>query len=290
MDRSDRFPHVPGVASALTFWEWSVAFHVYWPKKEEFQLEEDRYEQWCLFAVESGEFEFEIGDARGTAGSGDLVLCPPNVPFRRRVVRPPLSFHFIRMSRIGPNGEPIRDSNGDEAAVLESRLCGLLPSAGRARLLDTLDKCRSIGQLPPSDRDRLLSHYINDLWKSVWLERQLAESADMRPFVHDETMALAAERIRQRCGEPFSINALADELGFSPVQLIRRFRAAFGTTPGDYLTALRLERACRLLRETRMTIDQIASSCGYATGYYLSRLFAARIGTTPSEYRRRHRI
>lgn len=179
----------------------------------------------------------------------------------------------------------------EAAAALEDELPLVLTPANRQRLFDTFDKWRQCGGLPPAEQLAFVSHYWRDIWTTWCLERIGAEQAGNHYAVQrDEQMRRAALRLEEQCGEPYSVKELADELGLSPVQLIRRFRAAYRITPGDYLTGLRLERACQLLRETRMTVEQIALACGYASGYYLSRLFAARIGMPPSEYRKKYQV
>lgn len=283
-------PGSPSPPQRLIGLEWSLHDYTYWENKREFAMKSDVYSLWCLFAVERGSFSYEIGEAKGTAGGGSLVLCPPSVPFGRRMASADLSFHFVLLS--WQECEPTADANTRrerEPGGANPELPVMFTPDDRRRLFDTFDKWKRIDALAPSDRLRLLGHYWNDIWKTWCLERSAAGYPnDM--FVEDDLMLLAARRLEERCAAPFGVKELAAELGLSSVQLIRRFRASYRMTPGDYLTGLRLTRACRLLRETSMTVEQIAGSCGYATGYYLSRLFASRIGVAPSEYRRRHRV
>lgn len=267
--------------------EWNVIGYHYWDNKREFLLQTDVYEYWCLFAVEDGSFAYEIGNVQGTAGSGSVVLCPPLSDFRRTMLAPALTFHFVQLS-LKDRHRNCGESEG-EGMKTDSLPVQFTPG-DRQRLFDTFDKWRKIDELSLPNQHDLLSHYWNDVWKTWCLERTVTAVSRDGARSDDELMSLAARRLEARCAEPFSVKELADELGLSSVQLIRRFRSAYKVTPGDYLTGLRMEKACRLLRETRMTVEQIALACGYATGYYLSRLFAAQIGISPSEYRNRHRV
>ncbi|RKN82153.1 helix-turn-helix domain-containing protein [Paenibacillus ginsengarvi] len=263
--------------------EWSVTGYTFWNKKRDFILQSDTYPTWCLFAIESGSFAYEIGESHGTAGSGSLVLCPPNVPFRRRTAASPMTFHFVLLRW----NEPHPDNISEDGSA--PRLPVTFTPADSHRLFDTFGKWRRLNALSGFKRLSLISHYWNDIWKTWCLEHIEGDGPDV-PRSADKLMNRAARRLEERCSEPYGVKELAGELGLSPVQLIRRFRAAYNMTPGDYLTGLRMKQACRLLCETRMTIEQIASACGYASGYYLSRLFAARMSVTPSEYRRRNRV
>jgi transcriptional regulator GlxA family with amidase domain len=90
--------------------------------------------------------------------------------------------------------------------------------------------------------------------------------------------------------ERFRLNALAASLGVSRAQLCQKFHTELGTTPIKYVTALRLEKAKKLLVETNLTLDQISECCGYQNGFYLSRVFKNNCGVTPKQYRLEHRL
>ncbi|WP_148254794.1 GlxA family transcriptional regulator [Aidingimonas lacisalsi] len=69
----------------------------------------------------------------------------------------------------------------------------------------------------------------------------------------------------------------------------RRFKAATGMTPMDYVHTLRLEEAKQYLESGDDPIDAIAELVGYADPSFFRRLFGRRVGLTPSQYRRRFR-
>jgi len=53
----------------------------------------------------------------------------------------------------------------------------------------------------------------------------------------------------------------------------------------EYLTELRLKRACLLLQEGKNSITDVALDSGYMTVQYFSEVFKKRYGITPSEFR-----
>lgn len=69
----------------------------------------------------------------------------------------------------------------------------------------------------------------------------------------------------------------------------RRFKAATGMTPMEYVHTLRLEEAKQLLESGEAPIDEVAEQVGYADPSFFRRLFGRRVGLTPSQYRRRFR-
>lgn len=111
-----------------------------------------------------------------------------------------------------------------------------------------------------------------------------------RKFSEDAMMDEAASLIADRAAEPLSLLELARELGLSPVQFTRRFRAAFQETPSSYLKSLRLAKARLLLKDSELNLARIAERCGYENGFYLSRVFTNSTGMSPAEYRKRHRL
>ncbi len=66
----------------------------------------------------------------------------------------------------------------------------------------------------------------------------------------------------------------------------REFRRHFNTTPGEFVTRRRLQRAVALLRETKLPIAEISSRLQFSSPFYFSRRFKQYFGITPSECRR----
>lgn len=77
------------------------------------------------------------------------------------------------------------------------------------------------------------------------------------------------------------LDELARMAGMSERTLTRAFRLATGISIGAYRERLRLERARDLMRNPTLTMDAIASACGYADARQLRRLWAARRGASP---------
>jgi transcriptional regulator GlxA family with amidase domain len=59
-------------------------------------------------------------------------------------------------------------------------------------------------------------------------------------------------------------------------------------TPFEYMLAGRMNRARHLLTSTNLSVQEVAVRAGYENPLYFSRLFAARIGLTPTAYRALH--
>jgi AraC-like DNA-binding protein len=88
---------------------------------------------------------------------------------------------------------------------------------------------------------------------------------------------------------PLSLTELADLVGLSPSQLIRRCRAETGQTPMRLLRRERIGRVARLLASGEEPLAAIARQVGLADAVHLSHLFRAERGEAPGTFRRRVR-
>ena len=77
---------------------------------------------------------------------------------------------------------------------------------------------------------------------------------------------------------------IAKAVGVSRSHLYRVFIAAVGQSPIDYLTAYRVDEACALLKNTNLSIAEIAVSVGFFDQFYFSRVFKKVKGMPPSRY------
>jgi AraC family transcriptional activator FtrA len=95
------------------------------------------------------------------------------------------------------------------------------------------------------------------------------------------------DRMLERLAQEQSIAMLAAEVGMSPRTFLRRFKAATGKPPGEWLLTERLQRARELLEASDASIDDIAIATGFGTPVTLRHHFRAKLGTSPGAYRKR---
>ncbi|HZX97280.1 MAG TPA: AraC family transcriptional regulator [Myxococcales bacterium] len=108
-------------------------------------------------------------------------------------------------------------------------------------------------------------------------------------MVHDDSfrrLLRARDAIHARYAEPLDLRALAREAALSPFHFLRLFRAAFGVTPHQYLTRVRLEAARRLLLADA-PVTHVCFEVGFQSLGSFSALFARKTGMAPTAFRRR---
>lgn len=93
--------------------------------------------------------------------------------------------------------------------------------------------------------------------------------------------------LRPRLRQQIDIEQMAGACALSVRTLHRRLRSEAGVTPAQLLARMRMELACGLLEQPRMTVKQAARQSGYGSEYNLRRAFMAQLGVLPSEYQAR---
>jgi len=87
--------------------------------------------------------------------------------------------------------------------------------------------------------------------------------------------------------EPLTVEELAGRAALSPRTFARRFVATTGTTPLQWILTQRVARARMLLETTDLSVDRVASACGFGSAAGLRTHFTRVVGTPPTTYRRR---
>ncbi|MCG3148832.1 MAG: HTH-type transcriptional activator RhaR [Verrucomicrobiae bacterium] len=113
-----------------------------------------------------------------------------------------------------------------------------------------------------------------------------AEAEEPVTVAEDLRISEAVELVREDPGHRWTVTELAQRAGLSRSQFARRFAAATGLAPEPFLIQARIERAKQLLRETEMSIGQIADSLGYRDVFYFSRQYRQVTGQTASAFRK----
>src|ERR1035437_9375719 len=89
----------------------------------------------------------------------------------------------------------------------------------------------------------------------------------------------------QHLDQPLQVATLAALANISPSHFFALFKRRIGSAPMDYFTRLRMQRACRLLERTTLSVKEIASELGYDDPFYFSRVFKSVNRLAPSDYR-----
>ncbi len=161
---------------------------------------------------------------------------------------------------------------------------GLLPLQGLSSV--ALD-CASLGRRA---LDRILEaiEQKKPLEGDEWIPPLgVVARRSTQPFPHDDSLVeRALHRIRSGDHLEDTGGTLAVALGVSRVTLWRHFETTMRRTPAGLIREARLEMGRRLLRESRLTVEEIARRCGFYHASSFARAFRRVEGLSPEEWRR----
>lgn len=99
----------------------------------------------------------------------------------------------------------------------------------------------------------------------------------------------ALSLIEAGVGQSINVSELADQIGISRRELLRRFRRELNNTPSRILAQRRLDRARSLILNTRLPISQVAESVGFSSQSHLTSSYKNAYGITPAQQRREYK-
>jgi transcriptional regulator GlxA family with amidase domain len=117
---------------------------------------------------------------------------------------------------------------------------------------------------------------------------QLPFTARVRPRQHDDAAIAQAQLwIADNYATTNPVSEMTRISGLAPRTFKRRFEAATGYAPLDYVQSLRIEEAKQMLEASDNAIDDIAEAVGYIEPGAFRRLFKRATGLSPLQYRQR---
>lgn len=98
----------------------------------------------------------------------------------------------------------------------------------------------------------------------------------------------AEEKMQSNLYSKLPVETLLDGLGIGYRQFSRYFTELKGATPKQFFINLKMQEACRLLKESTFSVTTIAHELGFASSQHLSTQFKQIFGDTPKNWQRNH--
>ncbi|MEM6690876.1 MAG: DNA-binding transcriptional regulator [Planctomycetota bacterium] len=114
---------------------------------------------------------------------------------------------------------------------------------------------------------------------------ELRESTDTLA-VEDEDIAKALSYIRRNVNANIRVTDVVGHCELSRRSLEHRFKKLLGITPSQEILRARMSRIQELLRDTDLSIAEVATRTGFEYGEYMAAAFRRETGKTPTEYRK----
>jgi AraC family transcriptional regulator len=119
---------------------------------------------------------------------------------------------------------------------------------------------------------------------SEMLDRESGTSSN-NSLAHQQAVERVIRAMRDRLNEPLTLQDMADIAYLSPNHFHRIFHRIIGVPPGEFLTALRLNAAKRLLLTTSMRVTDICFEVGYSSVGSFTTRFTELVGLAPRRLR-----
>ena len=147
-----------------------------------------------------------------------------------------------------------------------------------AELAQAAVTCGRIGDaLAEQQQAGLVYQLVAMLWRS---------HQQPSPDPTDESILAQIEQMRTHPGRRLSIPELAAQAHLSCSQYTRRFTHLTGIPPNRFMMKHRIHRASMLLRDSPLTIDEVAQALEYQDAFFFSRQFKKVMDLSPAAYRK----
>jgi AraC family transcriptional regulator len=104
--------------------------------------------------------------------------------------------------------------------------------------------------------------------------------------LRERDLLKVTEYIRAHLAQDIKLKELAQLLNMSQFHFSRSFKKSMGSSPHQYLLQQRVEQAKKLLKQTKLSIVEIAIECGFNSHSHFGKQFRLSTGIAPKNYRR----
>ena len=238
--------------------DFELIFCTYFKRIERFRYECEIYEESVAFCVKRGSFFYQIGDDKEEiASEGEIVICPPNHRFGRKI-KEPTELCMIKFNFLG----------AVDNFVKKVKITNLLRFFEDLHMLEQCLFCNTLSDEP------IFSHYcmdilylaINNIEQNNWL-------SDIRNFLSNNY------------DKEVYIKDLAKQAGYTTPYFINKFKLCYGVSPKAYLSQIRVLKAKEMLQTTDKLSREIADVLGFTDELYFIRFFKKHTGLTPRQFK-----
>lgn len=226
-----------------------------------------------LIIVDQGELIHNVNDVDYIAKKNDCFIYQPGQ---------------VRKQRIEQDGVTSYLSIIFEATGLTHSATNQIIHLGsqNTALIERIIELSNITTNGTYSDDEVLLNLKLILLKIVQGEANISEkpTTSMRENYENELFQAMVDFLDSNVEKQNQVSDLVDHFSLSRSTIQSLFNKYANTTPKNYINTIRLNRSKQMIRETQMTLSQIADYLGYGSIQYFSRAFSKEFGLSPSSY------
>lgn len=279
-DFSPDFPYIASRAELDCYREPFVPWH--WHKAVE------------LFYIESGELRYHTPNGTMVFSEGSGGMVNSNVlhmtSFRKNREKNIQLLHIFDPVLIAGQWGSLIEQKYITPLITASRLELIALYPDNPRHASILHLIRQAFELSEDEFGYELN--IREALSQIWFRivqlcrPALLEEPDTNTKSIDKIKSMMIY-IHEHYSEKISVSELSAAAYLSERECYRVFQSCLHMTPTEYMKSYRLQMACRMLAEGQESVTEIGHACGLGSTSYFSKIFHARTGCTPLEYRRK---
>lgn len=232
-----------------------------------------------FFYLLEGRVSVWVDSVEHTVEAGDLMIAFPNQlhQYRRVADTPERYLLFIISPDMMPEFTTIFNSTLPHSPVV--RRAGDIPNIVDILTgLATVSTAPEKGKFLPEVQRGYMTAFFGQLLPHITLDEiKMGDSRAVREVVN---------YCSQNYTKDLSLEVLERELHINKYYISHLFSSKLGIRFNDYVNALRVSGACRLLRDTELPVTEISDMVGFNTQRTFNRAFTRFRGCSPGEFRR----
>ncbi|WP_428658274.1 AraC family transcriptional regulator [Runella sp.] len=249
------------------------------PDSYYFEWEKGRsLKEYQIIYISKGEGIFEVGGLPPQSiEAGTIILLYPNV------------WHRYRPKENTGWEEYWVGFLGTYAHYLLEQECfnpqnPIIKVGFNAQFLETFSKLIEVVEVREDSFQKLSSFLLIQLLGIVYASVLLSNRKMSRK---EEIINQIRNEIHANWNKGIDFEALAKRFNLSYVWFRKTFKEVLGTSPNQYHLTLKLRKAEQLIRETSLTLAEIAYQSGFESEFYFSRIFKKKMNYNASELRKK---
>ena len=231
-------------------------------------------DHYLIHLVVAGRGVYQVNGSSYTLQEGDLFLAKPNQLITYAADETdPWEYYWVGFNGACANKLVQQTPFSDTQPVHRCKD----PQAVRESLYNIY-----LSRGPEPQCEALMTGYLY-----IFMAHLMQEAREAMPNVGSSSsqyVLAAIKYIQFNYSHDISVDDIAKAVGVSRSHLYRVFMSNVGQSPIDYLTHYRISEACSLLKNSTLSIAEIAVSVGFFDQFYFSRVFKKVKKVPPSKY------